>query len=320
MAMMYKDRLSGKVSAHEPVGFDVRRMAQLQTPNEVLCTVIDGSVKEQQKDPVLFSPVALSRWLNSRQKRIFDLAVAGPALFCSAPLLVVIAVAIKCTSQGPAMFRQERVGRGHQPFTIYKFRTMTVDEYGSGSTVTASDDVRLTAIGKVLRRLKLDELPQLYNVVRGEMSLVGPRPKLMAHERMQLVCRPGITGIATLAFAREEDILTNVREDQVEHYMIHVLNPIKAQLDINYVENGTFLMDVRILASTVFRLGRRKLLNELPIVSGVESKSKKLSQKADGMRGVDAVSSRSTPVLSQSSSWVPGYVEGVVGVPDGTGR
>ncbi len=125
-----------------------------------------------------------------------------------------------------------------------------------GPSVTAKGDQRMTAVGSYLRRLKLDELPQLYNVIIGEMSLVGPRPKLAEHEQMLLPCRPGITGAATIMFTHEDEILAGIPQRDVEHYTISVLNPIKARLDTQYVEEGTFASDLQILSRTVLKLGR----------------------------------------------------------------
>ncbi len=206
-------------------------------------------------------------------KRIFDLSIAVPMLVCSLPLLGGVAIIIKTTSDGPVLFRQRRVGQGQRLFTIYKFRTMHAYAELDGPTVTRQGDQRLTRVGSMLRRLKLDELPQLYNVIVGEMSLVGPRPKLASHERMHLHCRPGITGAATLVFAREEEILARVPEEHVESYAVHVLNPIKARLDTEYAERGTFLSDLRILAGTAFRLGKRHAITTLPELSEVDRHS-----------------------------------------------
>lgn len=202
------------------------------------------------------------RWSNSAGKRAFDLAVAAPALLLSLPILVGIAVVIRASSDGPVLFRQTRMGKSAQPFTIYKFRTMRPAH--NGPSVTRKGDARLTKLGLLLRRLKLDELPQLYNVVRGDMSLVGPRPKVIGHELRELPCRPGITGAATLLFAREEDLLLHIPEDQVEHFTVKVLHPIKARLDRVYAQECNFFTDAKILAQTALRLGRRQAITSLP--------------------------------------------------------
>jgi lipopolysaccharide/colanic/teichoic acid biosynthesis glycosyltransferase len=209
-------------------------------------------------------------WAYTYRKRLFDLSLAIPALLCSLPIFGVAAILIKCTSRGPVLFRQKRVGKGQKLFTIYKFRTMHRFAERHGPSVTRRDDPRLTKVGSLLRRFKLDEMPQLFNVFIGEMSFVGPRPKIESHERMTMHCRPGITGAATMIFTREEEFLARVPEQHVELYAIRVLNPIKAQLDERYAEEGTFYSDLGILLTTVLRLGRSKDTFELPELSGID--------------------------------------------------
>jgi len=239
-------------------------MIDYRTPGKTLFPV----------NPVEADPKPLLRqqrlWAHTRRKRLFDLSLALPALVCSLPILGVVAFLIKTTSHGPALFRQKRVGKGQKLFTIYKFRTMHQFAEGDGPSVTRSGDHRMTTVGSLLRRLKLDELPQLYNVILGEMSFVGPRPKLESHEQMSLHCRPGITGAATIVFAREDEILTNIPQEYVELYTIRVLNPIKARLDTQYAEEGTFFSDLGILIQTVAKLGRSKKINEFPELSEIE--------------------------------------------------
>jgi lipopolysaccharide/colanic/teichoic acid biosynthesis glycosyltransferase len=202
-------------------------------------------------------PNARRIWAHTHRKRIFDLSIALPAFVCSLPILILLALLIRATSAGPALFRQTRVGRNQRPFTIYKLRTMHQFAEFHGPSVTSKGDPRMTTLGYYLRRLKLDELPQLYNIIVGEMSFVGPRPKLAEHEQMMLPCRPGITGAATIVFTHEDEILANIPQEDVEQYMISVLNPIKARLDSRYVEEGTFTKDLQILSRTVLKLGRK---------------------------------------------------------------
>ena len=205
-------------------------------------------------------------WANSPGKRAFDLVIATPGLVLSLPLLVLIAVAVKLSSKGPVLFRQVRMGVDQTPFTIYKYRTMRISEYPA-PLVTRKGDPRMTQVGTILRKLKLDELPQLFNVLRGDMSLVGPRPKVIGHEQFELPCKPGITGVATLLFAREEDLLMHLPQESVETFTIQVLHPIKAQLDRHYADNGTFRSDLGILADTAFRLKRKKAISSLSDLS-----------------------------------------------------
>jgi lipopolysaccharide/colanic/teichoic acid biosynthesis glycosyltransferase len=204
-------------------------------------------------------PRYVSVWCMSRRKRCFDFVLSVIALVVFSPLMLVIAWLIKVTSQGPALFRQERVGLHQQTFVIFKFRTMenSCDLLNSGPTVTRHCDSRMTKVGALLRRLKLDELPQLINVARGDMSFVGPRPKIPQHENLCMLCRPGITGAATIEFSHEEALLMGVPEEFVERYVVTVLNPEKCKLDIQYIETTRFRVDLKILLDTVFKLSKR---------------------------------------------------------------
>ncbi len=198
----------------------------------------------------------VSDWCNSTGKRCFDVILAVLAILASAPLMVAVAVAVKLTSAGPVLFRQVRAGRHQAAFVIFKFRTMTSRAEWCGPTVTRCGDPRLTPIGGLLRRLKLDELPQLFNVVLGDMSFVGPRPKLRQHEKMYLACRPGITGAATIHFCEEEKMLANVPEALVEQYAVTVFSPLKVQLDQEYLRTASLLTDLAILGKTLLGVSR----------------------------------------------------------------
>jgi len=207
----------------------------------------------------MFCPRYISGWCMSKRKRYFDLVLSVIALVVFSPLMLLIAWLIRFTSQGPALFRQERVGLHQQTFIIFKFRTMENrrELLNAGPAVTRHGDSRMTTIGALLRRLKLDELPQLINVVRGEMSFVGPRPKVPQHENLCMLCRPGITGAATIEFSHEEGLLAGVPEELVERYVVTVLNPEKCKLDIKYIETTRFATDLKILMHTVFKLSNR---------------------------------------------------------------
>ena len=191
-----------------------------------------------------------SDWTLSSSKRALDVSTA---LFMLALLLfpmLAIAVCVRLTSKGPALFVQERVGRGGRLFGIYKFRSMTVGS-SSGPGLTSTGDRRITAAGRWIRRFKLDELPQFYNVLRGEMSLVGPRPKLPIYEPIaNMPYRPGITGAATLAFRHEEDILSGIHASQLEHFYSTEIKPLKAQIDLQYMSQATLASDLRMIAAT----------------------------------------------------------------------
>ena len=202
-------------------------------------------------------PRYVSQWCMSKRKRYFDLAISVAALILFTPAMVFIGWLIKMTSSGPALFRQERVGLHQQTFVILKFRTMKhgKSDADRGSMVTKQGDPRMTRIGAVLRRLKLDELPQLINVARGDMSFVGPRPKVPEHECLYMLSRPGITGAATVVFSDEESLLADVPANFVEYYVTSVLNPEKCRLDAHYIETAKFGTDLKILMRTIFKLG-----------------------------------------------------------------
>lgn len=196
--------------------------------------------------------------LSTRQKllkRGFDLAVAIPMLLSTSPLLVLAVLVATLDTRQWGVFRQERIGRDARPFRIVKIRTMR-SATGPVTTVTTRDDARITRIGSLLRRLKLDELLQLVNVVRGEMSLVGPRPDvagfadcLTGRDRVVLNLRPGITGPASLAFRDEEVLLASV--DDPETYNREVIWPRKVELNRAYAERWRFREDLRCLLRTV---------------------------------------------------------------------
>ena len=197
----------------------------------------------------------VSPWCASASKRVFDLACVIPALVALSPILCVVAAAIRFTSPGPIVFRQQRAGKNRNLFTIYKFRTMVENSEAIGPGHTAKDDPRITLIGAFLRRFKLDELPQLFNVLLGDMSLVGPRPKLPHHDHAVFVCRPGVTGAATLAFRDEQRILCEVPPEDLDgFYQAHVV-PRKLELDASYMSRATLISDIGVLIATVARLG-----------------------------------------------------------------
>ena len=206
----------------------------------------------------LVYPSHVSAWCMSKQKRCFDLVASVSGLILFSPIMLLIGCLIKATSKGPVLFRQERIGLNQQPFVILKFRTMkhSTGQGDHGLTVTKRGDPRITSLGILLRRLKLDELPQLINVARGEMSFVGPRPKIASHENLCMLCRPGITGAATTLFSDEENLLAEVPMEFVEHYLASVLNPEKCRIDARYIETARFSVDLRILADTLFGLSR----------------------------------------------------------------
>jgi lipopolysaccharide/colanic/teichoic acid biosynthesis glycosyltransferase len=188
-------------------------------------------------------------------KRAFDMVASAVVLVIGAPLYLCIALLVRIISPGPVLFRQTRVGRGGQPFTMFKFRTMRASE--CGPQVTGAGDVRVTSVGRFLRRTKLDELPEFFNVLRGEMSIVGPRPEVpryvelwpAEHKAVVLSVRPGITDPATVRFRNEEDILS--RAEDIERAYIEEMLPVKVGRYREYIENASLLSDTRILIETV---------------------------------------------------------------------
>ena len=191
-----------------------------------------------------------SPWSLSRSKRVTDVLIALATLALAALPMLAIGLCVRLTSRGPALFVQKRVGRGGRLFGIYKFRSMTVGS-SSGPCHTKRDDLRITAFGRLLRKFKLDELPQFINVLRGEMSLVGPRPKLPLHEPVpDMPYRPGITGAATLAFRHEEHILSGVHANQLDRFYDQQIKPLKVHMDLHYMSHATFWTDMRMIATT----------------------------------------------------------------------
>jgi lipopolysaccharide/colanic/teichoic acid biosynthesis glycosyltransferase len=145
------------------------------------------------------------------------------------------------------------MGRNGKEFTFYKFRSMTIETRPNDPTITAQGDRRITPVGLFLRRYKLDELPQFWNVLKGDMSLVGPRPKLPRYEPLRMAYRPGVTGEATLAFRNEEAMLAHVPTHQVDNFYEEFIKPVKAELDVAYMSKATLRSDLRVLWLTAAR-------------------------------------------------------------------
>jgi len=193
-----------------------------------------------------------SPWSVSALKRCIDVFFAALALLLFWPLLVLAAVLVRYESPGPVIFRQKRVGRNGVLFTVLKFRTMALDAQEDGPSLTKRGDPRVTRFGGFLRKYKLDELPQLVNVLRGDMSLIGPRPKLPHLEVMHMPFRPGLTGAATLAFRCEEEMLQDIPDDELEAYYCRTIKPLKAKIDWDYMGEATLASDFSLLYETVF--------------------------------------------------------------------
>lgn len=192
-------------------------------------------------------------------KRLFDIVVSGVALIVFAPLMVVLAAWVASNSPGGVFYRGIRAGRGNRPFEMLKFRTMVVNADRLGGPTTGHGDPRITASGAFMRRYKLDELPQLINVFRGEMSLVGPRPQVLSYTskyegelRDILGVRPGITDWASIWNADEAAVLAGAEDP--DHAYDVLINPTKLRLQLMYVRTRSFATDLRILYGTVRRI------------------------------------------------------------------
>jgi lipopolysaccharide/colanic/teichoic acid biosynthesis glycosyltransferase len=187
-----------------------------------------------------------------------DIVAATIGLLLLLPAILVIAIAIAINSGKPVLFRQQRVGRNGQAFQLLKFRTMRA-AIKNGVGLTRDGDPRVTGIGRWLRKQKLDELPQLFNVLKGEMTLVGPRPDLeefwsrtSAEDRRILELKPGITGAASLAFCDEERLLAQVSPQHLTSFYLEQVLPQKARIDSEYAARSTFRSDCSILLKTIF--------------------------------------------------------------------
>lgn len=189
-------------------------------------------------------------------KRLFDIIVAGVGLLMLSPLMLLTALIVKLTSPGPVIFQQSRVGKDLRLFSIYKFRTMIVHAEKSGRLITPAVDPRVTKCGRILRKFKFDELPQLLNVLNGDMSIVGPRPEVPKYVlenqndfEQILKVRPGITDLASIRFRNESEIL-GISDDPEKIYRTKIL-PEKIKLAKRYQEENNIFLDIRIIWTTL---------------------------------------------------------------------
>ena len=202
-------------------------------------------------------------------KSLFDIIVTIVALIVLCPIFILISIIIKITSPGEVFYKGIRAGKNDVNFKIYKFRTMVQDAENIGGPSTALNDFRLTKIGRFLRRYKLDELPQFINIIKGEMSLVGPRPQVVYYTdqykgefKLILSVKPGLTDLASLYFLDMDNVLGNQNVD--EKYASEI-EPIKNSLRLRYVKEKNFLLDIRILIETVFSIVGLKNITRLNI-------------------------------------------------------
>ena len=210
-------------------------------------------VLEQQTLLRLPSPGSLAR------KRVFDIVCAALGLLVLSPVLLVCTLLVGLTSPGGVLFRQERIGKDGVPFTIYKFRSMRKDN--AGLKISTSRDTRITPVGRVLRKTKLDELPQLWNVLKGDMSFVGPRPEVREYtdlytpeQRQVLLLRPGITGLASIRYRNENELLT--ASDDPNCTYIEEIMPAKLALDLEYIPRACVSYDIKLILETLVTVVR----------------------------------------------------------------
>ncbi len=196
--------------------------------------------------------------VNRAIKRIFDFVASLIGIIIISPILTIVAICIKLDSKGKVLFLQKRVGKKGKPFNIYKFRTMVSDAEKLGKQITIGKDSRITRVGAFLRKYKIDELPQLFNVLKGDMSLVGPRPEVPKYvdlyteeERKVLEVRPGITDLASLRYSDENEILGKV--ENPEEYYINVIMKDKLKLNLEYIEKSNIIFDIYLIIKTIIK-------------------------------------------------------------------
>lgn len=192
-------------------------------------------------------------------KRIFDLFFSISGVIILSPLLILFSVVIKLTLQGEVFFKQKRVGQDGKTFKIYKFRTMVKDAESKGKKITVGKDIRITKIGHFLRKYKLDELPQLFNIIKGEMSFVGPRPEVPEYvkyynnkQREILEVKPGITDYASIYFSNESELLGKV--DNPDEFYINYIMPYKIKLNQKYINNINIFHDLKLIIMTILKV------------------------------------------------------------------
>lgn len=214
----------------------------------------------------------VSRWSHSGFKRSFDCACALVAMPLLAPVFLAAALAVRVTSPGPIFFLQARMGRRGKTFSILKFRTLTHVAGATHQAITTPDNQCFTPVGGFLRQWKIDELPQLLNVLAGHMSLVGPRPKIPEYVLSPLPCRPGITGAATIAFAQEQTVLGCIPKHHIDAYYHQVVLPAKRRLDADYMAHATFRSDLELIVNSVLRRWEMSIMELALNIALLESK------------------------------------------------
>lgn len=192
-------------------------------------------------------------------KRLFDILSSAIAFILLSPLLIVLAVAIMIDSKGGVFYKQKRIGKNGKAFMLYKFRSMRTGSDRKGLITVGSNDDRTTKVGRFIRKYKLDELPQLINILKNEMSVVGPRPEVekyvqlyTAEQRKVLKIKPGLTDLASLAYINENEILGRAKDPEKTY--VEQIMPAKLRLNLEYIEKQSFWFDLQIIAKTLMRI------------------------------------------------------------------
>ena len=251
-----EDETSDNTSNTDELALNETSNAEEVTSNSDNVDVADdhrkGSVVYEDID---FDAIMKKKGVARFFKRCFDIIASSLGLIFLILPFLIIAIAIRCSSKGPVYFRQKRVGKDGKEFRIYKFRTMVVDAESRGKQITVGDDVRITGIGKFLRKTKLDELPQLINVLIGDMSFVGPRPEVPKYvamyndyERNILRIKPGITELASITYRDENEVLA-ASEDPEDTYINEIM-PTKLALNMQYMKKMNVFYDIALIFKT----------------------------------------------------------------------
>jgi len=194
-----------------------------------------------------------------RMKRCFDLFFSIVGIIILSPVFIVIAIVIALESKGGVIYRQTRVGRNNKDFNLFKFRTMFVDSDKKGLLTVGKKDARITKAGYILRQTKLDELPQLFNVVKGDMSLIGPRPEVRKYVNLYtpeqlrvLTVRPGLSDLASLEYINENELLA--QSETPEELYISTIMPAKLKLNLEYIQKQSFIFDLQLIFKTILKI------------------------------------------------------------------
>lgn len=217
----------------------------------------ENGVKENTNEKIDYKKIVKRKWFKRFCIRIFDLIVSFIALLFLALPFMLISFAIVCDSKGGAFFKQVRVGKNGKEFKIMKFRTMVTNAEAKGLQISTSGDSRITKVGKFLRKTKIDELPQLFNVFVGQMSFVGPRPEVPKYvamyneeQRNVLLVKPGITDEASIVFRDENTILENAEDTEAAY--VNEIMPVKLNLNLKYIRKMGLFYNIKIIFKTVF--------------------------------------------------------------------